>query len=51
MNGLHIIVHITRTFEDSEAVNWRTDNTMATRKRRKGQTMIYKTQQRKLKIV
>jgi hypothetical protein len=34
----------------SEAVNQRTDNTMTKRKRTKGQTMIYKTPHRKLKI-
>ena len=35
----------------SEAVNRRrTDNTMTNRKRTKGQTTIYKTQHRKLKI-
>jgi hypothetical protein len=34
----------------SEAVNRRTDNTMTKRKRRKGQTMIFKTLHRNLKI-
>jgi hypothetical protein len=36
---------------ESEAVNQRwADNTMAKRKRKKGQTMIYKTLHRKLKV-
>jgi hypothetical protein len=34
----------------SEVVNQRTDNSMAKRKRTKGQTMIWKTIHRKLKI-
>jgi len=34
----------------SESVNRRTDNTMAKRKRTKGQTTIYKTLHKKLKI-
>jgi hypothetical protein len=34
----------------SEVVNQKTDNSMAKRKRTKGQTMIWKTLHRKLKI-
>ena len=40
-------------FEDTkgaESVNRKTENTMAKRKMRKGQTTIYKTLHRKLKI-
>jgi hypothetical protein len=40
-----------KKFGDTEAVyGRRTDNTMAKRKKTKGQTMIYKTVHRKLKI-
>jgi hypothetical protein len=35
----------------SEVVNQRTDNSMAKRKRTKGQTMIWKTLHRKLKTI
>jgi len=34
----------------SESVNWRTDNKMTKRKRTNGQTTIFKTLHRKLKI-
>jgi hypothetical protein len=37
-------------FEDTKRVIRRTDNTMANRKSTKGQTMIYKTLHRKLKV-
>jgi hypothetical protein len=41
---------IPKMYIRSKSVNRRTDNTMAERKRTQGQTTIYKTPHRKLKI-
>jgi hypothetical protein len=46
-----ILSVVSEEFEDTKGIIRRTDNTMATRKRTKGQTTIYKTYHIKLKIV
>ena len=54
ISGVFVFVFNTtwyeKKFENTEAVNWRPENAMTKTKMTKGQTRIYKTLHRNLKI-